>query len=157
MSKTGDKFHNPITGEDAEVLVGSENSNNLAAISVLTVKPHGAVAGEHYHPSLEEAYTVLSGQVTFRLSGQEHSPAIGERVVVSAGTVHDWWNAGDTEARVLVEMRPPARMEEMIGELFLMAQNGQTDAKGLPQPIERLMAFGEKYKDVMVFTGPPPA
>jgi quercetin dioxygenase-like cupin family protein len=102
---------------------------------------------------LEEVFTVLSGQVTFELAGQQSVPAVGERIVIPAGTEHDWWNSGSGPVRLLLEVRPAERFEAMIVELFGMARDGETDDQGMPQPEPRLMALGQKYADVITFAG----
>ena len=53
------------------------------------------------------------------------------------GVVHDWWNAGDEEAHVIVEFNPgAARFEEMIGNQFGLAQDGKTNSKGMPHLLQ---------------------
>ena len=38
------------------------------------------------------------------------------------------------EVRVFVEVRPGRRLEQLIRQLFLSAQEGRTDARGRPRP-----------------------
>jgi quercetin dioxygenase-like cupin family protein len=153
MTKAGDKIINPVTGEDITVMLSAQEAGNRALLWDATIQPGGAVSGAHYHPQLEEVFTVLGGQVTFELAGQQSTPAAGERIVIPAGTEHDWWNSGSGPARVLLEVRPAERFEAMIVELFGMARAGETNDQGMPQPEKRLMEFGQKYADVIVFTG----
>ncbi len=76
---------------------------------------------------------------------------------MKAGTPHDWWNAGDREASVLVELSPPdPRFAAMIATLFGLANAGKTNAKGLPNPLQ-LALIGREYADVIRFTKPPAA
>ncbi len=71
-----------------------------------------------------------------------------------AGTAHDWWNAGDGEARVVVEVRPGERFEEMALNLVGLAQDGRTDAKGMPGLLQAAI-FAREFGDVLHFTKPP--
>lgn len=122
MSRAGDVFENPVTGERAVARVGTEESTDGWMVNDLYVRPGGAVAGEHIHPTIVERFTVRRGRVTFRIDGQESIAEPGQPVTVPAGVAHDWWNAGDEEAHVLVEvLDPPGRFGQMIVDLFGLA------------------------------------
>jgi quercetin dioxygenase-like cupin family protein len=154
MSRAGDVIKNPVTRERAVVRLGTEETGGQHLAVELSIRPRGAVAGEHFHPAMEERFTVMQGRVGFRLDGQEAIAPIGEQLVVTAGMVHDWWNAGADEALVRVEVRPGARFEEMIQNLFGLAQDGKTNAKGMPSLLQ-LVAFAREFEDVLVMTKPP--
>ena len=87
----------------------------------------------------------------------------GEATVeVPAGTVHDWWNAGDGIAHVRVEVEAapggagPAgrRFVSMIEVLWSLGALGRVNAKGMPDPLW-LAAIAREYRDVMRFVKPP--
>jgi quercetin dioxygenase-like cupin family protein len=145
---------NPVTGERGVVRVAPNAENGQLLVADLFVQPGGAVAGEHLHPSLEEAFTVLRGKVGMRLNGQELIAPLNERIVIPVGVIHDWWNAGDEVAHVQVEVRPGDRFLEMISNLFGFAQDGKTDKKGMPNLLQLIM-FGKAFEDVIVFVKPP--
>src|SRR5215469_6340374 len=98
MSKAGDVVENPVTGERAVVRIGTEQTGGELLVVDLYVRPGGAVMGEHYHPAIEERFSVLRGRVGFRLSGQESIAELGVNLIAPAGEPHDWWNAGPEEA-----------------------------------------------------------
>lgn len=150
----GDELTNPATGERGVVRVAPSLENGRLLVSDLFVQPGGAVVGEHIHPNIEEAFTVLRGNVGLKIGEKQMIAPIGERIVVPAGVVHDWWNAGDEEAHVVVEVKPGDRFLEMISNLFGLAQDGKTNKKGMPNPLQ-LVLFGKEFEDVVVFTKPP--
>ena len=86
--------------------------------------------GERVHPGLEEGFTVVRWRLGYRLEGREGVAGPGQHLHVPHGTTHDWWNAGEEKARIVVEISPAARFEEMIKNLWGLAQDGKTDAKG---------------------------
>jgi len=96
----------------------------------------------------------MHGRVGFRIDGKEEIAEPGKTINVPPGVVHDWWNAGDEEAQVRVEMRPGARFEEMALTLFGLAQDGKTNAKGVPNPLQ-LSVFAREFEDVVIFVKPP--
>lgn len=154
MSRAGDVLENPVTGERAVVRVGTEETNGERLVVDLFIKPGAAVVGEHLHPLVEERFTVLSGRVDFSVDGRHQVAKAGVQLVIPPHTVHDWWNAGDETAHVLVEVAPAARFEELILTLFGLAQDGKTNAKGMPNPLQLALLAGE-FDDVIRFTRPP--
>jgi hypothetical protein len=54
----------------------------------------------------------------------------------------------------MVEVRPGARFEEMIKNLYGLAQDGKTDAKGMPNLLQAVL-FAREFEDVLWFTKPP--
>ena len=154
MSRAGEGFENPVTGERVVVRVGTEESGGELLVADLYVRPGGAVAGEHVHARIEEWFTVQEGRIGFRLDGRESIARPNVRLHLPAGVAHDWWNAGEEEARVVVEVRPGARFEEMIKNLYGLAQDGKTDAKGMPNLLQAAL-FAREFEDVLWFTKPP--
>ena len=161
MSRNGDFYENRITGEFVVVLRGDEDSApGESAIAHLTVKPHGAVVGEHVHPSITERFAVVSGTLGTRVNGVERLLAAGEEATAAPSVAHDWWNAGEDDASVLVEVSGSQelqpRFEAMIATLFGLANDGRTNAKGMPGPLQ-LALIGAEFGDVIRFTSPPAA
>jgi mannose-6-phosphate isomerase-like protein (cupin superfamily) len=137
-----------------------DRSPGQSGFAHLTVKPHGAVAGEHIHPQIEERFRVISGTLGMRMDGVECELHAGEEATASPGTPHDWWNAGDEYASVLVEVSGPdqqaARFEAMIATIFGLANDGRTNDKGLPNPLQ-LALMAREFEDVIRFTRAPQA
>ena len=135
MSRYGDVYENRVTGERAVVLRGDEDGGAEPALVHLTVKPGGAVVGEHVHPRVQERFRVIAGTLGTKVDGVERTLEAGADVTVPAGTRHDWWNAGDRDADVLIELSPPEegpRFEAMIATLFGLANAGRTNGGSRP-------------------------
>lgn len=157
MASRGELYENSVTGERAVVLRGDIDGGGLPALVHLTVAPGGAVAGEHVHPAMDERFTVVSGRLQTRIAGRSGQLGPGEEALAGAGTPHDWWNAGDTPASVIVELSPASgleRFEAMIATLFGLANTGRTNGKGLPSPLQLALTASE-FSDVIRMTRPP--
>ena len=155
MAKSGEVFENPVTGERAAVRLGTEDTGEDRVVVDLHVKPGGAVSGEHVHPVTEESFTVVRGRVGFRIAGHGSIAELNRCLHVPAGVAHYWWNAGEEEAHVIVEIGPgTARFEEMIKNLYGLAQDGKTNSKGMPNLLQGAL-FAREFNDVMYFTKPP--
>jgi quercetin dioxygenase-like cupin family protein len=158
-SRHGDFYENRITGESVVVLRGDDDRlPGQSAWAHLKVQPHGAVAGEHFHPQIEERFIVLSGVLGTRVAGVERELHSGEEASAAPGVPHDWWNAGEEQASVLVEVsgsdQQAPRFEAMIATIFGLANDGRTNAKGMPAPLQ-LALIGREFDDVILFTSPP--
>ena len=152
--KAGDVFANPVTGEYGYLRVGSDDSQGELLVADLRVRPHGAVVGEHVHPTLTERFTVLSGEIGYKLGGKAGVAQAGYTLDLPKGVPHDWWNAGDSEARVIVQVKPGARFEQMATTMFGLAQEGKTNAKGMPNLLQ-LAVISKEFEDVVQFLRPP--
>jgi quercetin dioxygenase-like cupin family protein len=155
MSKAGDFFENPVTGEAAIIRIGTEETGGELLIADLYIRSGGAVMGEHYHPAIEERFTLARGKLGIRLSGRVSNAKPGVTLLVPPGVPHDWWNAGNEEAVVRVEIRPAARFEIMILKAFGLAQDGKVNRRGMPNLLQ-LAVFAREFSDVVRFTWPPP-
>lgn len=153
--EVGEVWENPVTRERATVLELPWQSPNGRGTGVLTALAGARVAGEHLHPSMVERFTVLEGELTLKRDKVTSVLKEGESAVIEPGLWHDWWNAGDHDARVRVEVTPGERFVHMLETLFGLAQLGHTNSKGMPDPLQ-LALFASEFGDVIVFRAPPP-
>jgi hypothetical protein len=114
------------------------------------------VVGEHRHPGIIERFTVLEGELTVKRDGTTTILREGETAVIEPDVWHDWWNAGDRDARVRVEVTPGERFAHMIETLFGLARLGHTNDKGMPNPLQ-LALTAREFSDVFVLRSPPQA
>jgi quercetin dioxygenase-like cupin family protein len=152
--EVGEVWENPATGERATILELPYANPEGRAVAELTALVGARVVGEHLHPALVERFTVLEGELTLKRDGWTSVLGEGESALIEAGVWHDWWNAGDRDARVLVEITPGERFAHMIETLFGLARLGHTNAKGMPHPLQ-LALVATEFSDVIVFRSPP--
>lgn len=65
--------------------------------------------------SIDETFTILEGCVGISIDGERFIAKPGRKFHVPRGTAHDWWNAGDEEAHLLVEITPAAPIAKLKG------------------------------------------
>ena len=99
---------------------------------------------------------MLEGELTVRRDGKTSKLRMGETSEVRAGQWHDWWNAADHDARVIVEVEPGARFAHMLETLFGLAEMGYVDDKGMPNLLQ-MSLIGREFADTVQFKSPPPA
>jgi quercetin dioxygenase-like cupin family protein len=156
MIRPGETLTNPVTGE---MLIFHRTAAQTDGESVLVetvVKPDGFVAAAHVHPNQSERFEVLEGRVALRVGRDELVAERGQVAVVPPGTPHRFWNAGDSEARFLCEIRPALRFESLIETMFTLACEGKTNRKGLPNPF-LLAVIASAHFDTVRLPFPPAA
>jgi quercetin dioxygenase-like cupin family protein len=152
--RAGEIYENRVQGDRAIVREGSEDTGGERLVVDLYIRPGGAVAGKHVHSYITERFEVLTGTVRFHLDGRDEIAAPGRQVEVPPGVVHDWWNVGRDEAHVLVDIRPAERFELMIEDLYGLANDGKSNARGVPRLLP-LALFAREFRREGEFIRPP--
>ena len=133
------------------IRVGTDE--NAGARLGVRISTSARAAPSPVNTSIHERFTVL--QARGLAIGRKKSVATpGQTLDVPPGIVHDWWNLGLEEAKVAVEIEPATRFEEMIRNLFGLAQDGKTNTKGVPRLLQ-LALLAREFDDVIQFTRPP--
>ena len=154
MFTRGEVYDNPVAGERLVVRLGNQETGGERLLVDIYVRPGGAVAAEHTHPTLDETITVLKGRVGVSIAGERSIAEPGRKLHVPRNTAHEWWNAGDEEAHILLEITPGARFELLVRNLFGLAQDGKTDSRGIPRLLQ-LALIAREFDDVARLTRPP--
>lgn len=94
------------------------------------VRGNNPEAQEHIHPRQEERFVVISGTMGVRAEGKEQVLGPGEEVVVTPGTPHTFWNAGDEELHHLVELRPALASEAFFETVFGLQRDDKFPVEG---------------------------
>jgi quercetin dioxygenase-like cupin family protein len=148
MINAGDTIENPVTGERIVFRKTSRETGGEAVVIECIVQPTGFVAATHVHPSQEERFEILRGSVGFRIGRDERIAGPGERLTVPAGTAHRFWNAGDSEAHFVCEVRPALQFEQLLETMFALAADGKTNRKGMPNPLRLAVVARHHFDDV---------
>ncbi|WP_205696469.1 cupin domain-containing protein [Conexibacter sp. SYSU D00693] len=108
----------------------------------------------HLHPSQDEHFAVLEGELQVKVEGQERTLRPGDTLEVPRGTVHAMWSTSG--ARVRWETRPPGRTQEWYATLDALQRDGRVAGNGMPGPLHMAVLL-EEFSDVFrVAAGPAP-
>jgi len=84
-------------GERVYELAGSTDGNiHKHCIAIVDIDP-GKSSKNHYHPSVEETYFVLSGQGLINIDGNEAALSQGDLVTIPTGAHHKVTNMSETD------------------------------------------------------------
>jgi mannose-6-phosphate isomerase-like protein (cupin superfamily) len=155
MAYIGQTLENPASGERITFRETAARTNGELVAIDLELPAGRRVPGPlHVHPKQEERFEVVEGTMRFRMGRKRIVAQAGEVVVVPAGMRHDFANAGDTDAKVRVEIRPALRMERMFETAVALAEQGRTLRGGLPRPLD-LAVFAREFDDEVRAAFPP--
>ncbi|MGH2886041.1 MAG: cupin domain-containing protein [Solirubrobacteraceae bacterium] len=152
----GEVFENPVTRERAMIIELPWRNTDGRAVAEMTALPSARVVGEHMHPALHESFSVLQGELTVIRDGQRSTLCAGQSAHIEPGVWHDWFNEGDVDAVVRVEVTPGERFAHMIETLFGLAREGHVNEKGMPNLLQ-LALTAQEFSDVIVLRKPPPS
>jgi quercetin dioxygenase-like cupin family protein len=122
------------------------------------LEPGGGLPA-HYHPQQEERWSVVDGEVRFRLGDEERviGPADGE-MVVAPGVVHGLASVSDRDAHLRCVVTPPLRLQQFLEEAAAAGQEGLFTSRGLPRGwrgARWAAGFLKRYRDETVMVSPP--
>lgn len=117
-------------GEYTVRLTGADTGGRLAVVEYL-LPPYSVGAEEHVHHDHSEQFLVVSGEVVFRVAGDEVVAGPGSVLAVPEGVAHAFRNDGHEDA-LLVFLLTPAGYEEYFRDVdALLAREGEADAEAL--------------------------
>jgi quercetin dioxygenase-like cupin family protein len=122
---------NPLSGERITILASDSGDDEL--VWELVLAPGGRVPSSHAHPRQQERFTVLDGQMRFRVGWRRILAGPGDTVVVPPGTVHHFANPGPAPVRVAVRTKPALSMEELLETAAALAKEQQWAGRSLPR------------------------
>ena len=156
MARSGDIIENPITGERITFLKTARDTNGELLRFEYLVPPHTPGPPLHVHPYQEERFVeILSGKLQANLGKDVKGIGEGQDLTVPPGTPHTWSNDGEDEVRMLVELRPALRMEEVFETTFNLARDAKINVRGVPKSPLQAAATAREYADELRLARPP--
>lgn len=150
--RAGEVYEHPY--ERLVVRVGTAESGGKELIADVYVRAGAPGVPLHVHPRMEEALTVIKGKLDTRVGGQHKIIGPGERVAIAQGVPHSWRSVGNEDARILLEVRPGSRFEEMWRQFMGLFQDGKAGPGG--PGFLQIILMAREFSDVMAVAGPPP-
>ena len=141
-------IENPLSGEQITIRRTSADTGGAALEWELVLAPGGRVPSSHAHPEQEEVFTVLAGQLRFRVGVRRVIANPGDTVRIPPGTVHHFANTGSRPARVAVRTSPALGMQELLETAAALAQDQHAAARRLPRPTDLALFMRDFQREV---------
>jgi quercetin dioxygenase-like cupin family protein len=145
MIAPGQTVENPVTGERFTFTHTAASTGGELLAFDFALRPGGAVPLPHVHPIQTERFEVVDGRMSFRVGLRKIEAGPGDVVEVAPGVAHSFANAGETEARLRVAVRPALKMEDMFAEVVALARAGRMNRRGMPRNPLDLAQLARKY------------
>lgn len=132
-----------LSGDVYTVKLSAEQSGGSLSVVEGSVPP-GAGPPMHQHADADEAFYLLSGELTISAGEREYAARAGDLVFIPRGTYHQFRNTGLHPARQLL-LYTPAEAAGFFHEA------GRVAEPGVPPPAPdhadnlRVAAIGERY------------
>src|ERR1700754_5059104 len=101
MAYKNKTINNPVTGQEIRFIQTSKETNGQLLEMESTYNAMSKEPVSHYHPYQDEFFTIVSGEMTVRLDGEEtHKLQEGDTFSIPRGQIHAMWNASSRKAVV---------------------------------------------------------
>jgi quercetin dioxygenase-like cupin family protein len=141
-------IENPLSREQITIRRTAADTGGSVLEWELLLAPGGRVPSSHAHPEQEEVFTVLDGQMRFRVGVRRLIANPGDTVRIPRGTVHHFANPGDRPARVAVRTSPALSMQELLETAAALAQDQHTAGRRLPRPSDLVLFMRDFEREV---------
>ena len=148
MAPRGHVIQNPLSGEQITIRRTAADTGGSVLEWELVLAPGGRVPASHAHPAQEETFTVLAGQLRFRVGLRRVIANPGDIVRVPPGTVHHFANSGNQPATVWVRTSPALSMQELLETAAALAQDQYAAGRRLPKPIDLALFMRDFQQEV---------
>lgn len=138
--------HLSVMGGDYRIIISGKETEGAFALIDMHIPPGGG-PGPHAHPSFQETFYVVEGEVEFRTEEGKSIAQKGDVITIpKGGAVHGFKNISNNLAQLLCTV-VPAGLDEFFEEVGTPVQAGEF----LPPPsldknaVDKLMATAKRY------------
>lgn len=144
---------NPVSGERVIIRVSGAQTNGKLLVFDLFLPPGAHVPARHVHPLQEERFTIIAGQMRFRVGWFGRRAILahpGETIRVLPGTPHWFGNPSTAMSHARVEVRPALRMEELFELTEALGRTGSSGGTRRPRLTDLARIALEFQREVAV-------
>jgi quercetin dioxygenase-like cupin family protein len=155
MAYKNKTIRNPVTGQEIRFIQTSKDSNGQLLEMESTYNAMSREPTSHYHPCQDEFFTIVQGEMTVRLDGEEtHALQAGDTLHIPRNQIHAMWNATNKKAVVNWQVRPALNTEQLLETIAGLAAEGKCNKQGMPGILQIALTAG-KYDRELRLVSPP--
>lgn len=126
MAYINKQISNPETGQDIKFLQTAKSTQGKILEMEATYNAHSKEPAPHYHPSQNEEFTVISGELSVKIDGKLLTLKQGDRLHIPPNKVHSMWNNTDGKTIVNWKVLPAMNTEYLLETSTGLASDGKT-------------------------------
>jgi len=127
VATPGQEIGNPL-GERYKFLDTAQSTNGELVRYEFWLPPQKSAPPSHFHPYQDERLQVLEGVLRVQYERKDRTLHVGEAFVMRRGEIHAVWNAGDSPAHAVAEIRPAMQYEQFLEDYARAICTGQPHA-----------------------------
>lgn len=130
---------NSVTGDKMSVIHSAADGFDSVKIKY-TLPPNAKGAPLHYHLNFVETFEVVGGKLEMLVGGTKSKRTVspGEYVSIPRGILHSFSNPNSEPAEFCTEVAPAEEFEKFIRSMYGLANDGATNADGMPKNLLHL-------------------
>ena len=144
---------NPAAGLRIKFLQTASDTKGKLLELEAAYNPGSKEPPQHYHPSQEEEFTIIKGEMTVRIDGQLRVLKQGDVLQISSNKSHSMWNNSAAESIVNWKVKPALSTENLLETFAGLAIDGKTDKRGTPKFLQTVLIANE-YSNVFRLSNP---
>lgn len=126
---------NPVTGATIDFKRRADDKPGEVARFDYYVKPHMAVEAPHVHLRQRERFHVVFGRMGVLVGHEKRVLTTGQSVEIPPNTASYFWNEGDRDLHVRIEMRPALEIQHFLETLFEFSHREEVTQNGTPKTL----------------------
>jgi quercetin dioxygenase-like cupin family protein len=155
MAKQGQVIDLGNSGIIMTITVSAKDTNGqLSQVEAVMQAGKKLPALTHYHPSQEEEFEVVSGELTTLVDGRIRKLKAGGSLIIHAGQVHNFWNDGAEPVSGRVEHRPDFGFQNFVTTLGGLVKDGKLKYDHSFSDKMQMAVVADCYKDFMILPMP---
>jgi quercetin dioxygenase-like cupin family protein len=154
MAYKGKIINNKKTGQQITFIQTSDDTGGELLEMESLFQPNSKEPVPHYHPSQEEYFTVIEGEISVRTNDVVRVLKQGDKLRLKKNQVHSMWNHSRNIARVNWKVMPASDTEYFLENGIGIANKKKTNEKGMPG-ILQVALMANKFSHVYRVAKPP--
>lgn len=153
MPEKGQVIQNPLSGDTYEYLETAKDTGGAYVSLKAMIQTKGPLVPNHFHLYQEEAFEVISGNLTIWSGGKKDILSAGEKVTLPQNVPHNHYNNSEVPVTYIHTVTPGLDFDYLIENLVGLAADGKSKngKYGLMQELVTL-----KYLDSKTFLADMP-
>jgi mannose-6-phosphate isomerase-like protein (cupin superfamily) len=148
------EIKNSLTGQSIRFLNKPAECSGSRLHMTSRYPPFSKEPPEHYHPYQTEYFTVLLGEITFRINGKILHLKKDEKITVFPNDHHSMWNNSGEVAIVDWQVFPALQTETFLRKITQLANQPGADLERISWKLKGLHLLA-MFSDTFRLTGVP--